>query len=71
VESDKVLVMPSGFIPGASKNRCIWNQGDTEGLDRVLRANVITFRVQSVILRTHMYIDGFAGVLYVFFYPMP
>jgi hypothetical protein len=71
VESDKVLSAPSGLVPGASENSRIWNQGDAQGLDRVPRANMIIFRVQSVISETPVYIDGFAGVSSVILYPTP
>jgi hypothetical protein len=62
VEFDKVLVTPSGFVPGAGESSCIWNQGEAKGLNRVPQANTITFRVESVILRTPMYTNGFVGV---------
>jgi hypothetical protein len=63
VESDEVLTAPSGLVPGAGENSRIWKQGDAQGLDRVPRANVVIFRVQSVISGTPVYIDGFAGSL--------
>jgi hypothetical protein len=56
-------------LPGAGENSRIWKQGDAQGLDRVPRANVIIFRVQSVILGTPVYIDDFAGVPSVILYP--
>jgi hypothetical protein len=71
VESDKFLSAPSGLIPGVGENNRIWNQGDAQGLDRVPRANVIIFRVQSVISGTPVYIDGFAGVPSITLYPTP
>jgi hypothetical protein len=71
MESEMVFSSPSGFILGAGENNRIWSQGGAEGLDRVLWANTIIFRVQSVILGTHVYIDSFDGVPSVTLYPTP
>jgi hypothetical protein len=53
--------MSSGSVLGISESSCNWNQDDVEGLDRVPQADAITFRVKSVILKSHVYINIFAG----------